>query len=148
MLENSVDFVEINMLTGQRLRRKLKTQPSLLLCHFFILFPPLHFRLLLVLSFLHSGFSTQCFLPSPERETTTTPRKTTLRPIIFTPSIILPVFSPFSFSGPLLSLIFNKAVSFEVFWRGQVFLCCFFLEGPWPWWGRSILERSWNSYML
>ncbi len=68
MLVKSVAFVKINMLTGQRLKRKLKTQPSLFLCHFFAISPPFHFPLLFfTLSFLQSVFSPLCFLLLPSQ---------------------------------------------------------------------------------
>lgn len=58
-------------------------------------------------------------------------------------SIILPmrslsIYSLFSLS----SLIFNKAVKFDVFWRGQVFLCWHLSECPWTGWGKSKSMRE------
>ncbi len=91
--------------------------------------PPLHFLLtFLILSVLHWVFSPQflLLLPFQEEKPTKDKKKTTLQSIIFTPSIILLVSSPpLHSSSPVLSLIFNKAVNFEVFWRGHVFLLIF-----------------------
>lgn len=110
MLVKSAAFVKINMRAKEEIKNTTISLVVSLLHH--ILSSPFSLVVLLpVFLALSSVFS---LAPFPERETTTTTqRKTTLRPIIFTPSsIILPVRSlPFHSSFSLLALIFNKPVS-------------------------------------